>query len=200
MPSRFSPPQTTYQAYLFDCDGTLADSMPAHFQAWRRALNQSAAPFEFTWELFLKRAGMSLERTVVELCAEFQCDLDADRVAAAQRRFFQEEESAIQPIHEVVEFARKLAGQAPLAVASGSQRATVHTTLQHLGIFDIFDVIVTPEDVEKGKPYPDMFLLAAKILKTRPEDCLVLEDAELGFEAARRAGMAFARVGPPEHS
>lgn len=195
-PPRFVAPSRAYAGYIFDCDGTLADTMPLHFQAWRHALAQAGARFDFSWELFISRAGMSLVRTVEELNAQFGESLDAERIAQEQYRLYKKLETQVQPIAPVIEFVNLVKKRAPVSVASGSVRASVLHTLNLIGASDLFEIIVTPEDVERGKPFPDMFLLAARKMGVPAEECLVLEDAEFGFEAARRAGMDFAAVLP----
>lgn len=196
MTSRFTPPTDLerYEAFIFDCDGTLADTMPAHYLAWRSALLEGGATFEFTWSLFVRRAGMSMERTVTELNEQFAGSLDAELITARQRVLFEELSAQIEPIIEVTDFARRLHRRHPIAVASGSSRNSVERTLTAVGVRDLFEIIVTPEDVEHGKPSPESFLLAAHRLNVRPERCLVVEDGELGFEAARRAGMDYVVV------
>lgn len=196
---RFSPPSRLYGAYIFDCDGTLADTMPIHHRAWKAALEQAGARFDFHWDRFMSRAGMSLEETVLQLSAEFAHPLDAVAISEHQRLIYEALEGSVYGIAEVVAFAREVSLFAPVAVASGSVRRHVERTLECIGARDLFTVIVTPEDVTHGKPFPDMFLLAAELMGAAAADCLVLEDAEFGFEAARRAGMEYARVGPAEH-
>lgn len=179
----------THDAVIFDCDGTLVDTMPLHHLAWQASFELFNAPFQFTWELFVRRAGMTLEETVLELNREFGCHLPANEVAAAQRAEFRRQSAAIQPIQHVAEFARALAPKYPLAVASGSSRATVEDALTRTSLVGLFQTIVTPIDVANGKPAPDMFLLAASRLSVQPRRCLVVEDGALGLEAARAAGM-----------
>lgn len=197
MTARFTPPADfeRYEGFIFDCDGTLADTMPAHFVAWRNALSEGGATFEFTWSLFVSRAGMTMERTVIELSEQFAEPLDPNLISTRQRSFFEELSTQIEPIVEVTEFARRLHRRHPIAVASGSSRNSVERTLTAVGVRELFEVIVTPEDVTHGKPSPESFLLAAQRLGVRPERCLVIEDGELGFEAARRAGMDYVVVG-----
>jgi beta-phosphoglucomutase family hydrolase len=196
-PSSFTPPTEVFAGYIFDCDGTLADTMPLHHLAWQRALAEHGAEFDFHWELFVSRAGMTLEQTVVELAAQFRVPLDPTAVARSQRHFYAELEPTMEPIADVISYARSAARSAPVSVASGSQRATVDRTLCQLGISDLFPIIVTPEDVPRGKPAPDMFLLAARLMGVAPERCVVFEDGEMGIRAARSAGMAVVRVEAP---
>ena len=94
----------------------------------------------------------------------------------------------------MIEVADRLRGKKPIAVASGGFRDIIRKQLTHVGIVDWFDVIVSAEDTAKHKPEPDVFLETAKRLGVHPEDCLVFEDADLGVEAARRAGMAWIDV------
>jgi HAD superfamily hydrolase (TIGR01509 family) len=183
-----------HDAVIFDCDGTLVDTMPLHHTAWQTAFKRFGAPFEFTWELFNRRAGMTLERTVEELNREFRCNLAPEDVAAAQREAYLRCTDQIEPIEYVVAFARSVAQKCSLAVASGSSRSSVEDALGRIGLLDRIATIVTGSDVAEGKPAPDIFLLAASRLSVPPCRCLVVEDGELGLQAARRAGMDAYRV------
>jgi HAD superfamily hydrolase (TIGR01509 family) len=193
---RFLPPSRRYAGYIFDCDGTLADTMPLHFRAWREALASAGASFEFSWELFISRAGMSMERTVLELSSQFGISLDVTVVQATYGAAYGQLESQVRAVPGVVEFAREVSAFAPVSVASGSIRPNVLKSLAAVGIAELFSIVITPEDVTHGKPDPEMFLLAATRMGVQPADCLVLEDGELGIEAARRAGMDYAIVLP----
>lgn len=184
----------SHDAVIFDCDGTLVDTMPLHHCAWRKSFETFGAPFQFTWELFTRRAGMTLEQTVEELNREFGCELPVQEVAAKQRAEYLQQCVEIAPIPHVVQFARTVAAHHPVAVASGSSRASVEDALRRVSLLDLFSTIITPADVRRGKPAPDMFLLAAERLAVPPERCLVIEDGELGLRAARQAGMDAFRV------
>jgi HAD superfamily hydrolase (TIGR01509 family) len=183
-----------YDAAIFDCDGTLVDTMPLHHAAWRAAFERYQAPFDFTWELFMSRAGMTLEHTVECLNEQFDCSLPPKPVSDLQREEFRRRSDQVSPIDYVVAFARDIASRHPVAVASGGVRALVVHALDVANLTDIFTTVVSADDVEHGKPAPDSFLLAAARMSVAPERCLVLEDGDFGLEAARRAGMDAYRV------
>jgi HAD superfamily hydrolase (TIGR01509 family) len=193
----FEPLTREYGGYIFDCDGTLADSMVVHHRAWLSALASHGASFDFHWELFTSRAGMTLPNTVRELNAQFGLALDPEGVTASQRTEYERFLPNVQPIAEVVELALRVSQIRPVSVASGGERRVVTRTLELIGLGQTFPVVVTAEDVTHGKPAPDMFLLAAERMGVSPKDCVVFEDAVLGLEAARRAGMASVLVRPP---
>lgn len=193
----FEPPGRAYGGYIFDCDGTLADSMVVHYQAWLAALSLHGATFEFGWELFTSRAGMTLPRTVSELNLQFGTTLDPEELTRAQRREYARFMADVKPIADVVAFALEAARTYPVSVASGGEREVVVRTLELIGLGQTFPVVVTAEDVTHGKPAPDMFLLAAERMGVPPQDCVVFEDSVLGLEAARRAGMASVLVQTP---
>lgn len=157
-------------------------------------MEAAGAGLDFSWELFVRRAGMTLEATVEELNSEFGLRLDPGAVAALQRAEYQRLLPGIKPVEPVVEFLRGVVGRYPVSVASGTDPATVRQTLELLGILKLFPCIVTAFEVARGKPAPDLFLLAAARMGVEPVDCLVFEDSPLGIEAAARAGMAWVLV------
>jgi len=193
----FEPLTRPFGGYIFDCDGTLADSMVVHHRAWLAALAAHGASFTFDWDLFTSRAGMSVPTTVRELNVQFGLSLDPDLVTATQRAEYQRFLPTVQPIVEVVELARRVAQVSPVSVASGGERDIIEQTLELLGLRQTFPVVVTAADVRHGKPAPDLFLLAAERMGVRASDCVVFEDAVLGLEAAKRAGMASVLVRSP---
>ena len=119
----------------------------------------------------------------------FDHDLDAEKVALDQKRHVSDLLHSVKPREAVVEAAHKLSEKAPLAVASGGHRSNVDITLRAIGVYDLFRVIVTHEDVSRSKPSPEMFLLAAEKMGEEPVRCLVYEDSPTGIEAAKAAGM-----------
>jgi HAD superfamily hydrolase (TIGR01509 family) len=187
---QFSLPAREYSAFIFDCDGTLADSMPLHQRAWIHALRKHGAHFEFGWDLFMSRAGKTIELTVIELNAQFGLAMDPLLVAADQRAHYDALAPGVLALDSVVAFAReRAAARFSVSVASGGDAVTVRRTLATIGVSDLFPVVVTAEDVAHGKPAPDLFLLAAERMGVTPAECLVFEDSLLGIEAASRAGM-----------
>jgi len=175
------------QALIFDCDGTLTNSMRAHFVAWRDALK--AYHMELDEERFYTFSGTPSRRVIPMLAEEQGIALDFDEANRAKEEAFLAAIHLLEPIQPVVQIAQENLGNAKMAVASGGVRQIVHRQLQHIGVFDWFQTIVTAEDTERHKPDPDVFLEAARRLEVAPEACRVYEDGDPGIEAARRAGM-----------
>jgi HAD superfamily hydrolase (TIGR01509 family) len=182
-------PDYPFQAYIFDCDGTLVDSMPLHYTAWVEALKLHDAPFEFTEEVFYAHAGIKEQDVVKILNAKHGTNVDPVSVDETKMEIFRRHIPEVQAIGPVAEFARSLYGRFPMAVASGSEEPTVRGCLEATGLLHLFETIITPKLVKQGKPAPDMFLLAAERMGIAPSECLVLEDGNSGIEAAKAAGM-----------
>jgi HAD superfamily hydrolase (TIGR01509 family) len=193
----FSFPKDGYKAVIFDCDGTLVDSMPAHFEAWCEALSLYGAGGIFKEDVFFAMGGRPTMDIVVELNDEYDLKLDPVAVAFAKREAFLKRLSSVTLIDEVAAFAESLRGKVPMAIATGGTRMIVEKTLRIVGISDWFDEVVTADDVSEGKPAPEVFLKAAKLLEVSPTDCLALDDAPAGIIAAQRAGMQVISVPTP---
>jgi HAD superfamily hydrolase (TIGR01509 family) len=133
---------------------------------------------------------MSIPEIVAACNARFGCALDPRAIELAREKFFFAHLDEINPVEAVVAFARRQFGARPMAVASGSDRRVVDRELDHLGLRELFPVIVTARDVPRSKPFPDMFLRAAAEMGVAPQRCLVFEDGRNGLEAAAAAGMA----------
>ena len=182
-------PRDGFDAVIFDCDGTLVDSMPAHFEAWCDALAVYGAGGVLREDVFFAMGGRPSHDIVMEINSLYGLKLDPEAIALAKREAFFKRMDAISLIDEVAAFAESLRGRVPMAVASGSSRRVVEKTLQRLGVSDWFDEVVTADDVAEGKPAPDVFLHAARLLGVIPLKCLALDDAPAGILAAQRAGM-----------
>jgi beta-phosphoglucomutase family hydrolase len=191
MDSRLVMPERLFRGIIFDCDGTLVDSMPIHYVAWVESLNHHKAPFDFTEEVFYSLAGVREQDVVKLLNEQYGSAVDPDSVAEYKFELFQDRKQNVVEISPVAELARKAyANGMPIAVASGSEEETVRGVLAANDLERLFEVIITPKLVKRGKPAPDMFLLAAERLGLAPEECIVFEDGESGMQAARAAGMA----------
>jgi HAD superfamily hydrolase (TIGR01509 family) len=190
-------PTDGFEAVIFDCDGTLVHSMPAHFDAWCDALANHGAGGVLKEDIFYAMGGRPTKDIVVELNAEYNLKLDPVSVAMAKREAFLKRLGSLVLIREVAEFAQSLRGRMPLAIASGGTRMVIEKTLQATGTSDWFDEVVTADDVSEGKPAPDIFLRAAQRMGVPPTKCLVIEDAPAGITAARRAGMQVVAVPMP---
>jgi beta-phosphoglucomutase family hydrolase len=181
-------PDREFDGYIFDCDGTLADTMPLHFRAWTRIIGELGG--SFAEEAFYQTGGKPTEGILESLRDEHGLRVD-DVQKAAQRKeeYFLEMIHEVKPIEAVVRIARRLSGVKPLAVASGGFHRQIDLTLDALGIRSLFNAVVCVEDYARGKPFPDPFLVAARRLNVPPAKCVVFEDSMLGVQAAAAAGM-----------
>lgn len=191
-------PTRDYAGYVFDLDGTLIDSMPVHFEAWTEGLRASGFAYEFPETLFYSLGGVPTKKIVEILNERHGTRMDPEAVMHEKERIYLARLPGVPRIEPVVAFAeRAVAKGIPVSIASGGPRPVVDAALRGAGLDGLFRVIVTPEDVHHGKPSPEMFLLAAKRMGVEPRGCLVLEDAELGRQAAVAAGMDYVMVPQP---
>ena len=186
----FNPPDKKYRGYIFDCDGTLADSMPLHLRAWNHGLKMAGAPLQINGKDFMSVAGMALEETILHWNETHSIQIDAEIVMREKNLYYIKHHKEIEPIPEVLAYVRRCQAEgAALSVASGGIREDVLATLELIGLDGAFPVVVTAEDVKRAKPAPDLFLLAAEKMGIPAGDCLVIEDSLLGIEGADTAGM-----------
>jgi beta-phosphoglucomutase family hydrolase len=187
-------PHGEFAGYIFDLDGTLVDTMPLHYRAWDVAMRKVGLSAPLDEELFYSLGGVPTKRVAELIAAHYGLTVDPHAVFDHKESLFSELQKDAKLIEPVVEIARRMSLTHPVSIASGGPRDIVRRMLELSGLAPLFNVVITPEDVEHGKPAPDMFLLAAKRMGVPPEKCLVFEDAEPGMRAAEAAGMKWVRV------
>jgi len=188
-------PAGDFRAYLFDCDGTIADSMPLHYNAWKAVLADWNC--EYAEELFYSWGGKPVRKIIADLNEIHGIEMPIEATARRKENLYIAQLPELKAVPEVLEHIESEHGRIPFAVVSGSTRDSVVGSLSVLGLLDRFDTIVSAEDYQRGKPAPDGFLLAAERLGIAPADCLVFEDTDLGIESATAAGMAYVKVPTP---
>ncbi len=189
-----APIPANFKGLIFDCDGTLVDTMPLHYLAWKKALD--AVQIQFSEERFYSFSGMPTVKIIETLAKEQNMVVDAQAAAEEKERLFLANLEALEPIHSVLEIVHRENGKRKLAVASGGWRSVIKQSLAAVGLDEMFDAIVGADDVAHGKPAPDVFLKAAELLSLPPSECLVYEDGDLGIQAARAADMQVIDVRP----
>ena len=172
---------------IFDLDGTLADTMPIHYIAWKNAA--SRYDIDFTTELFDSLAGIPLYPTVEKLNELFGKTINPKEMGDIKEAEFEANMHLAPEIKIVTDLVRQYHGKIPMAVGTGGSRRLSLKTLGIIGLQDYFDILVTSEDVTHFKPHPETFLKCAELMGVAPMDCDVFEDGVLGMQAARDAGM-----------
>ncbi|GAA2368699.1 phosphatase [Catellatospora methionotrophica] len=188
-------PPGEFRAYLFDCDGTVADSMPLHYRAWSQAVGEWGC--DFPEDLFYAWGGRTVPDIIADLNSTRGLAMPPAEVDERREGLYQELLPQLTAVPEVLAHIEHAHGRVPFAVVSGGARASVARSLTTLGLLDRFDLMVCAEDYTRAKPDPEAFLLAAQRLGVAPEHCVVFEDTDLGVAAATAAGMAWVRVPPP---
>jgi beta-phosphoglucomutase-like phosphatase (HAD superfamily) len=176
-----------YEGMIFDCDGTLTDSMPLHYRAWHRTMREHG--IEFDEDHFYRLGGMPTNRIIELLSDQHGVQVDPQVAGPQKEAAFEDLIDELSGKADVIAAVSALHGRMPLAVASGGFFPAITAQLRRLEIVSMFDAIVTAEDTERHKPEPDVFLEAARRLGVEPTRCLVWEDSPLGFQAASAAGM-----------
>jgi len=174
---------------IFDLDGTLADTMPYHFQGWKIACSKFGADLDTA---FLKKhtgsPGWIIASEIIKNCG-LNGSVSIDAIMNEKLEQFYKIQHLVKPIEPVADLVRKYYGKMPMAVGTGGHREAVERTLQITDLRKYFDIVVTANDVENFKPHPETFLKCAEMMKIDPAYIEVFEDGDLGIEAARRAGM-----------
>jgi len=172
---------------IFDLDGTIADTMPAHFIAWRDTLKKHG--IDFTIDLFMELAGIPLYGTVEKLNEMFNKSIDPVQMGEEKEDIFRATIHRTKVIEPVADIIRKYHGKLPMSVGTGGQRSIAEQTLKVVGMDSYFDILVTSDDITHPKPHPETFLKCAEQMGIAPHECQVFEDGVLGMNAAREAGM-----------
>jgi HAD superfamily hydrolase (TIGR01509 family) len=188
-------PAGDFRAYLFDCDGTIVDSMPLHYIAWKTALAEWNCAFDE--DLFYSWGGKPVDEIISTLNRMNRLNMPVEAVGTRKESLYFDSLPHLKAIDDVVQHIHAQHGRILFAVVSGGRRDSVIRSLTTVNLLDRFETIVGAEDYLHSKPAPDAFLLAAERLGVAAENCLVFEDTDLGIQAATAAGMASVRVPPP---
>lgn len=182
-----------YVAFLYDCDGTLADNMQAHKDTYVQVAAREGVSIDAS--IIDEFAGLPIPEVVLEINKRYSANFDPAGFEKAKGELFYEKFiEQTKPIRFVVDHLLAHAGKKKIGVVSGGSRKMIEKTLEVLGIASQVEVLVCAGDTYKGKPYPDPFLLAARKLGVKPEKCLVFEDGDPGIQAAEAAGMNWIRI------
>ncbi|MES2809576.1 MAG: HAD family phosphatase [Bacteroidota bacterium] len=182
-----------YKAFLYDCDGTLADNMPLHALTYIQVAKDKGVTI--TGEIIDEFAGLPVPAVVREINKRYSVDMDPDEFAEVRLKLYHDEYiDRLTPVEHVVEHLKAHVGKVRIAVVSGGTRDAIEKTLDVLGIAHLVETLVCAGETERGKPFPDPFLAAAKKLGIDPKDCLVFEDGDPGVQSAIAAGMDWVRI------
>ena len=174
---------------IFDLDGTLVDSMPLHFDGWKKACDRFGAHIDPAFLRFHTGSpGWAIAAAIIENSG-LKGTVTVDQIMKVKLEEFYKTQHLLKPIEPVADIVRRYYGKLPMAIGTGGHREAVERTLEVTGMKQYFDIIVTANDVNQHKPFPDTFLKCAELMKIDPEYIEVFEDGDLGIEAAKRAGM-----------
>lgn len=176
-----------YAGLVFDMDGTLIDSMPAHINAWRQTCEKYDVPYDYEW--FYQLGGVPTLETVDIMNQTFGLNLDRYAVAADKMAFYDENSDKIVALPETLAVVKAWYGKKPLAVGTGARHDAAVAMLEQTGLLQYFDTVVGSDDVPAHKPAPDTFIQAARNLGCEPTECVVFEDTAIGKEAAENGHM-----------
>ena len=182
------------KALIFDLDGTLADTMPVHFMAYKHILADYG--IDFTPDLFASLAGIPAVGTIEKLNEIFGTTMDAERVGHFKEAEYEKIMHKMKPVDPVIKLVENYHGKLPMAVGTGGYKRLAWKSLEILGLDKYFEILVAAEDVSRPKPFPDTFLRCAELMGISPEHCQVFEDGEPGMQAAKSAGMMATLVTP----
>jgi HAD superfamily hydrolase (TIGR01509 family) len=175
------------KALIFDLDGTLADTMPIHFQAYKNVLKNFG--IDIAPDVFISLAGIPAVGTISKLNEIYKTQMNAEEVGQLKEEEYEKIMHKMKAVEPVVELVERYFGKLPMAVGTGGYKRLSWKTMNILGLDKYFDILVSNEDVERPKPFPDTFLRCAELMNIDPAVCEVFEDGVLGIQAAKDAGM-----------
>ena len=180
---------SAYKGIIFDMDGTLIDSIPGHFSAWAHACELIGVPFDAAWLFSLSGSpSIHIAQAIID---KYRVSVDATTLANIKLRYFDLNSANIGVISSTVDVLKSQQGKMKIAIATGSKKKCADALLFQNGLLPLIDTLVTANQVSNHKPHPETFLLAAHRLGLAPHECVVFEDAEFGFQAARASGMDY---------
>lgn len=182
------------KALIFDLDGTLSDSLPVHIASWHAVCKKLNCIFDE--RIVVEMTGMPTISFAERIKKEQNLSINAEEIVSMKQQEFWKNINNIKPHGEVIELMKNAHGKIPMAIGTGASRTSAMLQMKELMIDDLFDVIVTADDVDRHKPEPETFLKCAELLNVEPQYCQVFEDGELGMQAAQSAGMLLTDVRP----
>ncbi len=179
---------------IFDLDGTLVNSMPIHYKAYQEVFNQEGV--DFSEKLFYELAGVASSRIVEIINEKYGSALDPETISILKEDTYIKMMDQVQPVTAVLDVVKAFHGKLPMAIGTGSPGGHSWITVNATGYDKYFDILISRDDVEKGKPDPETFVKCAEAMNVNPKDCQVFEDGDLGLQAAKTAGMIATDIRP----
>ncbi|BBE16768.1 phosphatase YqaB [Aquipluma nitroreducens] len=182
------------KALIFDLDGTLSDSLPVHIASWNAVCEKLNCTFDE--RILVEMTGAPTLSFAERIKREQNLEITAEELVVLKQQEFWKNINQIKPHDAVIDLMKSAHGKIPMAVGTGASRTSAMLQMKELGIYQLFDFIVTADDVDRHKPEPDTFLKCAELMGIEPKYCQVFEDGELGMQAAQTAGMFLTDVRP----